>query len=80
MHEIMLAEIRRQDMLAEFARYRPGRQAQPTQPLEAECKALVWGAVQAVCGSARGALDALSCQILRVSGRKKGQFMLTVAR
>jgi hypothetical protein len=77
---IELAECRRQDFLADAARERLAKQARPGQPLAPQAKELMWGAVQTVRTSARGALDALSFHTLESSGKKSEQPMLTVAR
>ena len=81
MHSLIeLAEFRQQDFLAEAARHRLAKQAQPIKPLASLDKAVLANAVQTLCASARSVLDPLSFSALDSSGKKRAQTMLTVAR
>jgi hypothetical protein len=76
---IELAEYRRQDILAEAARYRLADQARPTQPLASLSKVALWSAMQNACASVLVALDARSFHTLRLGSKKSVQTTLTLA-
>ena len=76
---IEVAEGRRQDLLADAARARLAKQAQPDQFLALRSKTIVGIAARTMCASARATLDGFSFSF-RPSGVKREQTLLTIAR
>ena len=78
MREIMLTEIRRQDILAEAARDRLASQAQPAQPAAPVCAALTLRVVRA-CGRTLAARLAISTHPFGLGGDEQEQTALRAA-
>jgi hypothetical protein len=77
---IELAEYRRYDYLAEAARERLAKEAQPAKPLASQRMRELWNLAQTLSGSARGALDAKPFHAFGLSSKQNEQTMLPVAR
>jgi hypothetical protein len=78
MREIMLAEIRHQDIRAEVARYRLASQAQPVQPAASVGTSLMLRVVRA-CGRTLAARLAISTHSFGLGGDEQEQTALSAA-